>query len=206
MGGNVSQTLLERSGQLVKVYDAQGHGAKMAWFERHGEGWRQVSAEWPVTIGRNGLGKEREGDGKTPTGLYPLGDVYGYETIDTKMPFFRSDEKLVCVDDSASRYYNRIVDKIRVIEDFSSFEQMRRDDNLYRYVVTVGYNRTRIPGRGSCIFIHIANGDKPTAGCIGMPEKALEKLVRWLDPKKRPVILIERWKPAARFARLDVRE
>ncbi len=188
---------------MVKVYDARGHRATIAWFEKSEEGWRQVSGEWPVTIGRNGLGKEREGDGRTPVGLYPLGDLYGYGIVETKMPFFLSDKELVCVDDPDSRYYNRIVDRERVIEDFGSFERMRRNDDLYELVVTVGYNSAKRPGLGSCIFIHIANGDKATAGCIGMPKEALKRLVGWLDPTKRPVILIERWKPAARFARLD---
>ncbi len=185
---------------MVKVYHAQGHTARVAWFEKRGESWVQVSDEWEATIGRNGLGKTKEGDGKTPVGVYPLGDVFGYDMLATKMPFFKSDRDLICVDDAKSRYYDRIVDRSRVIEDFTSFETMRREDDLYAMVVRVGYNPDHIPGKGSCIFLHVKNGDRPTAGCVGLPKAAMAKLIGWLDPKKRPVVLIERWVPAARFA------
>jgi hypothetical protein len=33
-----------------------------------------------------------------------------------------------------------------------------------------------------------------------MKEEILRQVVRWLDPAKKPVIVIERWIPAARFA------
>jgi len=187
---------------MLKVFDAAGHRAKMARFEKDASGWRQVGGAWPVVVGRNGLGKEKEGDGTTPVGIFPLTDVYGYGKTDTAMPFFlTADRRLICVDDTASRYYNRIVDRTRIVKDYGSFEDMRRDDDLYEIVVTVGYNPANTPGRGSCIFLHVANGDRPTAGCIAMKKEALQKVVKWLDPKKRPVIVIERWSPAARFAR-----
>jgi len=186
---------------MVEVFDAQGHRAKMARYEKDGSGWKRVGGAWSVVVGRNGLGKEREGDGKTPVGIFPLGDVYGYRGVETAMPFFlTSDRHLICVDDTASRYYNRIVDRTRIVKDYESFEEMRRKDDLYEIVITVGYNASNRPGKGSCIFLHIAAGDRPTAGCVAMPKERLEALVKWLDPKKRPVIVIERWMPAARFA------
>ncbi|WP_201352882.1 L,D-transpeptidase family protein [Hydrogenimonas urashimensis] len=188
---------------MVKLYDALGHTAMMARFEKRQEAWRQVGEPWRVMVGRNGLGKEREGDGKTPTGIFLLEDVYGYRQTATKMPFFlMADDNLICVDDTRSRYYNRIVDKRRVVKDFGSYETMHREDGLYEIVVTMGYNREKTPGKGSCIFLHIANGDKPTAGCVAMEKKRLSALVAWLDPAKKPVIVVERWTPAARFARL----
>jgi hypothetical protein len=33
----------------------------------------EVEGRFPVALGRRGLGKQREGDGRTPTGSYPLG-------------------------------------------------------------------------------------------------------------------------------------
>ncbi len=200
-GADELKTIPVKSRQMVKVFDATGHAAKMARFEKDGSGWKQVGASWRVVIGRNGLGKEREGDGRTPTGIFGLGEVYGNRVVETPMPFFlTADRKLICVDDAASRYYNRIVDRSRIVKDFGSFEEMYREDGLYDIVVTLGYNTQHEPGRGSCIFLHIANGDRPTAGCIAMTKERLEALVKWLDPKKRPVVVIERWRPAARFA------
>jgi L,D-peptidoglycan transpeptidase YkuD (ErfK/YbiS/YcfS/YnhG family) len=170
-------------------------------FEKTAQGWRQVGDEYPVSIGREGLGKTREGDGKTPVGVYPLTAVYAPADERTAMPFFLTHEDLICVDDARSRYYNRIVDRRYVKSDYQSFEKMLRPDGLYRLVVTVGYNPKRLPGKGSCIFMHVANATRPTAGCVAMKEEVLRQIVRWLDPAKRPVIVIERWLPSARFAR-----
>ncbi|BBG65481.1 Gll0911 protein [Hydrogenimonas sp.] len=146
---------------------------------------------WSVNIGRNGVGKRKEGDGKTPSGLYSLNEVYGYETVDTPMPFYLSKEETLCIDDAASRYYNRIVNSSQILKDYRSFEYMRRKDGLYEIVVTVGYNQQNERGRGSCIFLHIADGERATAGCVAMKREQIEELVEWLDPKKRPVIVIE---------------
>ena len=178
----------------------------MARYEKKAEGWVQIGDTVPVNIGRNGLGKTKEGDGKTPVGVYPLDRVYAYHDLNTSMPLFLSDENLLCVDDVNSRYYNRIVDRRRVIEDFKSYEKMKRDDDLYEMLVTVGYNPGHTPGRGSCIFIHIADDDNPTAGCISMKKADLKRLIAWLDPHKHPVVMIERWIPQARFAALSIRD
>ncbi len=180
----------QKSSQLIVVSDVNGTRAKLSCYERVGEKWRKIFEEVVVNIGRNGVGKEREGDGKTPVGVYPLKEVYGYDKVETKMPFFLSDKRLLCVDDADSRYYNQIVDSGRVVKDFNSFEYMRRDDGLYEIVVTVGYNAQNRADRGSCIFLHISNGEKATAGCIAMEKEALKKIVKWLDPKKFPLILI----------------
>ncbi|MCF6201008.1 MAG: L,D-transpeptidase family protein [Hydrogenimonas sp.] len=176
--------------QLIVVNSADGFRAKLSYYERGAKGWERIAGGIDVVIGRNGLGKRKEGDGKTPVGLFSFGDVYGYSDIETKMPFFISDKSLICVDDVNSRYYNRIVDSSRIKRDFKSFEYMRRDDDLYEIVVTVGYNSKNVPSKGSCIFLHVTKGEKPTAGCIAMRREDILKLVEWLDPKKRPTILV----------------
>ena len=106
------------------------------------------------------------------------------------MPFYLSTEKTLCIDDVNSRYYNRIVGSEAVKRDYKSFEYMRRRDGLYEIVITVGYNPHNIPGKGSCIFLHISSGDKPTAGCVAMKKERIKRLVEWLDPKMEPLIVI----------------
>ena len=162
----------------------------MALYEKSGEKWRRVTEVWSVSIGRNGVGKRKEGDGKTPLGIYSLNEVYGYEDLNTSMPFYLSTEKTLCIDDVNSRYYNRIVGSEAVKRDYKSFEYMRRRDGLYEIVITVGYNPHNIPGKGSCIFLHISSGDKPTAGCVAMKKERIKRLVEWLDPKMEPLIVI----------------
>ena len=43
--------------------------------------------------------------------------------------------------------------------------------------------------RGGGIFLHVDNGNK-TAGCIAVKKKVMRNLMKWLDPKKDPVIVI----------------
>ncbi|WP_353662269.1 L,D-transpeptidase family protein [Hydrogenimonas sp. SS33] len=175
----------------MRVFDAKGHHAVLAWYEKRGGRWVERGRIERVNIGRNGVGKEKEGDGRTPVGVYPLEDVYGYRDVETKMPFFLAADSLICVDDPRSRYYNRIVDARLVKHDFDSFEKMRRRDGLYRILVTVGYNGEREQGKGSCIFLHVADSAKATAGCVAMPLEALKRIAAWLDPAQKPVLVVE---------------
>jgi L,D-peptidoglycan transpeptidase YkuD (ErfK/YbiS/YcfS/YnhG family) len=57
--------------------------------------------------------------------------------------------------------------------------------------VVVGYNTSPTrSGAGSCIFLHIWDGpEQGTAGCTAMEPIRIETLLRWLDPKKAPVLV-----------------
>jgi L,D-peptidoglycan transpeptidase YkuD (ErfK/YbiS/YcfS/YnhG family) len=54
----------------------------------------------------------------------------------------------------------------------------------------IDYNmRPTIPGRGSGIFLHASTG-RPTLGCVSLPVAQLLRVLRWLDPSRRPMIAI----------------
>jgi L,D-peptidoglycan transpeptidase YkuD (ErfK/YbiS/YcfS/YnhG family) len=47
-----------------------------------------------------------------------------------------------------------------------------RKDYKYDLLIPIKYNfKKRIPGKGSCIFIHLTKDYKPTAGCIALKKK-----------------------------------
>jgi len=95
------------------------------------------------------------------------------------------------VDDPRSAHYNRLVDEGAVAKDWTSAEDMRRGDGLYRLVVWVGHNDSPpVPGGGSCIFLHLrAWPASVTAGCTAFDPGPLEGLLRWLDPARRPLLV-----------------
>ena len=68
---------------------------------------------------------------------------------------------------------------------------MRRKDDLYRLVIWVGHNDAPVvPGGGSCIFLHLRAGPEAvTAGCTAFETEPMERLLRWLDPASRPVLV-----------------
>lgn len=145
--------------------------------------------------GRNGFARtdeKREGDGKTPAGTFSLESAFGYAPdINTRLVYRQATKNDIWVDDPASGDYNKWVRKGETTA--SSFEEMKRNDNLYRYGIVTGYNlHPVIKGRGSAIFLHVWRGKgKPTAGCIAMAEKDIIEILAWLDPSKQPVIVID---------------
>ena len=93
------------------------------------------------------------------------------------------------VNDASSEDYNRW---IKGRPKSTSAERMKREDDLYKYGVVIDYNvNPIIKGRGSAIFLHIWGGQgRPTLGCVAMPEEEVLRLLGWLDPAKKPLIIM----------------
>lgn len=157
-----------------------------------------------VQIGRNGFAADGafhpeapvtkyEGDGCSPAGVYSLGPVFSYHPLHgLKMPFQQVDSSDLCVDDVQSNYYNRLIDSDTIaLRDWKSYENMRRRDGQYEYGIWVNYNTdATIPGRGSCIFLHVwLNSDTPTSGCTAMEKENLLQLIYLLDAKRHPLLI-----------------
>jgi D-alanyl-D-alanine dipeptidase len=182
--------------------------------------WRRVGPVVPVVVGISGLawgadslGKaddphKREGDGRSPAGVFPLDGAFGFSPASAmstlRMPYVPLVAGTECVDDTASVHYNSVVDRERVPKvDWNSSEHMRRIAQ-YQVGVLVGYNTRPVSrGHGSCIFLHIWNGPgSSTAGCTAFPRADVEQLAAWLDAAKHPVLV---QLPAAEYARLKRR-
>jgi L,D-peptidoglycan transpeptidase YkuD (ErfK/YbiS/YcfS/YnhG family) len=171
--------------------------------------WKPVGDEFPVVVGRSGLGVFRpgfdsrimpkppepikhEGDGRAPAGVFPLTFVFGNSDVGSKLPFTKLDEFTECVDDTNSMFYNKVVNRMQVGNfDWKSSEKMFTVRPQYDLGVFVSYNSyPPIPGNGSCIFLHIwKDADTGTAGCTAMARENLERVVRWLDPAKHPFLV-----------------
>jgi len=204
---------LDGARQLVLVV-ADGWSsvpAVLQRYERDGDTvpWRPIGKRIQVSLGRSGQGwgiglhpeearrsgepEKREGDGRAPTGAFELVSCFAYapeELTGTVMPVLKADSELVCVDDSSSRYYNEVFPGNVPDKDWNSAEDMLRKDGLYRYGVVVAHNMNPpLPGRGSCIFLHVERSPgAPTAGCTAMKQSAVKELILWLDPAARPML------------------
>lgn len=138
--------------------------------------------------------RKKEGDGRSPAGLFPLTFVFG--NADAKVgptfPFRKIEEFTECVDDPTSSFYNRVVDRMKVGNfDWKSSEKMSEIVPEYDLGVFVGYNSYPVTrGAGSCIFLHIwKDADSPTAGCTAMARTDLERVVGWLSKSKNPYLV-----------------
>lgn len=127
-------------------------------------------------IGKNGIGKEKEGDLKTPIGLYELGIAFGMESdINTKLDYYKLDKNMYWICDSNSKYYNCFVDVSKIDSDWdiTKNEHLIEEEIAYKYAIEIKYNKERIPEKGSAIFLHcIKNG--PTAGCVSISEESMK--------------------------------
>jgi L,D-peptidoglycan transpeptidase YkuD (ErfK/YbiS/YcfS/YnhG family) len=132
-------------------------------------------------LGRAGViaaAQKREGDGASPIGVWPIRrllfrpDVGAPETRLPAAPLARDDGWCDAPDDPA---YNRPVK----LPYPASCETMWRDDRLYDLVVVLGHNDDPPqPGRGSCIFLHLARDDfSPTEGCVALARPDLEAVL-----------------------------
>ncbi|AGY59646.1 hypothetical protein GKIL_3400 [Gloeobacter kilaueensis JS1] len=196
-----SQMILVTSGDWPAI------AGRLQRYSRVSGSWQPVGEAWPVVLGRSGLGwgaglappgegpRKREGDGRSPAGVYRLGKAYGYSDLPptgTALAYRSLGEADRCVDDPKAAEYNRVV---TIGPDlparWSSAEVMRRTDELYRWVIVVGHNSDPPqPGGGSCIFLHVwAGATSPTAGCTAMPRERIEALLGWLRPEAEPVLV-----------------
>jgi D-alanyl-D-alanine dipeptidase len=137
---------------------------------------------------------KKEGDGKSPAGVFRLGTAFGYaaqEQTGWRMPYVNLTQSVECVDDPGSKFYNRVVDRAAVSPDWNSSEHMLLSDGLYRWGIVVDHNANPVtPGSGSCVFMHIWLGrGKGTTGCTAMPQEQLESLLAWLDPARKPLLV-----------------
>jgi L,D-peptidoglycan transpeptidase YkuD (ErfK/YbiS/YcfS/YnhG family) len=187
--------LPEASRQAVVVDREKGSPSGMALrlYERGKDGWQPLGAAIPAVAGRNGVarpGEKREGDGRTPSGIFALERGFGYEPLSTKMPYILLAPEMIWIDDARSDRYNTLAEK-REGEGLS-YEIMKRADDLYKYGIVVEYNtKAIVPGAGSAIFFHIwSSTATPTAGCIAVAEPDMIRMLHWLDPAQHPLAVI----------------
>ena len=180
-------------------------------YERHrgGESWQKVGQPIAVVVGKGGMGwgdgaialpvhagsvpLKHEGDGKTPAGVFRLGNAFGYalnKPAAWAMPYRNLTPETECVDDRDSKYYNQIVERKNVTPDWKSSEHMRSEGIYYQWGAVVQQNPENKPGDGSCVFLHVSDtSGKGTSGCTAMDKPELELVLKWLKPDDVPLVV-----------------
>jgi len=189
---------------IVELHRFQRSDAYAQW-ERVGKPTSAVIGRRGLAVGRGivdvetkGYPEKREGDGKSPAGVFRLSAPYGYgkglTNASSDNPVTPITDSTACVDDPTSPQYGQIVD-VPSRRGRRGVEPLRRADGLYSRLLVVGHNGALdgdvVAGKGSCIFIHVARGARvPTAGCTALPEEDIDVLIRWLRPRSRPVYVL----------------
>ena len=166
--------------QLVILQGTKGSNAKFSFHEKDNAGeWNEI-VSCNAFIGKKGWGKTREGDMKTPRGVYTFTMAFGIlEDPGCAMPYTQVNDSHYWVGDSNSERYNQFV-STRDYDDFNhkDSEHIIDYDLAYKYCLNISYNSDGTPKKGSAIFLHCQTKNKFTAGCVAIPFESMREVLR----------------------------
>lgn len=147
----------------------------------------------PARIGREGLGKTKEGDFKTPVGEYYFNSAFGIaDNPGCAIEYTRVDQNTYWSGDvREGMFYNRMVS----IKDHpglnrSVCERIFDYPVEYKYCLGISYNEKCVAGRGSAVFMHcLAPGRTFTGGCVAVPEEKMKLVMR--NVRRGCVVIID---------------
>lgn len=176
--------------------------------------YNKVGSKWilqfsnPIVLGEKGLGLgnglmpitidnvpiKKEGDLRAPAGVFSIGTAFGnaaYKDVNwINNRYIMCTDTLICVDDLHSVNYNKLVKTDTATKDYNSHEDMLMEKIYYKWGLFVNYNTNKIPGNGSCIFIHIwGNDHEGTWGCTAMKEDDMVRILRWIKSSDNPLLV-----------------
>ena len=143
-------------------------------------------------VGKRGFtNKKKEGDKKSPKGIFNIEDLY-YRKDKIKKP--NTSLKCIpikknmgwCDDMNNKKYYNKLIK----IKKNIRHEKLFRKDNKYDLLVPISFNRKRrVIGKGSAIFLHLTNNYNKTDGCIALKKSDFLILLRLIKKKTKIKII-----------------
>lgn len=164
-----------------------------AW-DRSGARWVRAIGPLRADVGAQGIGRTSEQATRSPVGTWTLTEAFGISPNNgTRLPYRRVTASDWWVSDTTSRFYNTHYSCAPGTCPFdeSAGEDLGTAGPAYDHAVVIDYNRSPVvPGAGSAYFLHVGDGT-PTAGCVALPGADLDRVMRWLDPDRGPVIDIE---------------
>ena len=191
------------------------HATLRTYQKGSGGAWTERFPATAARIGHAGWVKaadRRQDTGTTPQGTFRLTTAFGLSADPgTALPYTRADADDHWVGDAADpRTYNLFQPGLSATRtwDAARAERLAAYPTQYQYAAVIDFNRpaatsvywhrayreyaTAAPAdvrRGSAIFLHV-NGAGPTAGCVSVPRADMIAVLRWLDPARRPRIVM----------------
>ncbi|MFJ9351510.1 L,D-transpeptidase [Streptomyces sp. NPDC101237] len=166
----------------------------VTWWERRDGQWAQVGTA-PARFGSKGLvegAARQQGTNTTPTGLYDLPFGFGIRPAPagTSVDYRAVTADSWWCEDNDSASYNRWAEPLPADCRAAEAEKLSSYTTQYTHALVVGFNYERpVHGRGAGIFLHV-NGSGATAGCVSVPEEAMQEILRWTNPARAPHIAI----------------
>ena len=134
-------------------------------------------------VGKNGFtNHKKEGDKKTPIGLFGLENLYfrkdKFPKLNSKLKKIPIKKNMGWCDDVRSQKYNKLIDISKNIK----YEKMFRNDSSYDLLIPIKYNMTKPKrNKGSAIFLHLTQNYKKTLGCIAVKKKDMLIILKLIN-------------------------
>ena len=190
----VEQTLFgqpiskERNGEyrigIKTAIDGDYHAELTVYQAKDGKYEKVFNCE--ALVGKNGPGKQSEGDTKTPLGTWEIGEAYGIkDDPGSKVPFTKvTDDMYWCATGSNGKKYNTLLNKKdNPNNDYSEDEHLMDYPIRYAYFLDMGYNKAGAPYAGNAIFLHCwKEPDYPTGGCVAVSEESMVTILQTITP------------------------
>ena len=175
--------------QIVLVEYQSGSKAVLSIHERQGGAWKELYS-CTAYVGKNSIGKTKEGDKRTPTGTFNLTTPFGIKADPgANLPYTQVTKYHYWCGTSGSEYYNQLIDtRVTDRARTSSDEYLISYVPEYNYCMFIDYNASGEAGKGSCIFLHCTGKNSSTGGCVAVPESVMKKIVQWAKPGAKIVI------------------
>ena len=164
--------------------------------------WKTVYEGIRAKYGMNGLYKEKEGDSKTPVGVFKMNTPFGIADSVEGFPdnYIKVDSDMYWNGDSASDRYNKLVNaKEYTAFDRSASEHLINYSGYYDYCIDTGYNYEGTPYRGSAIFLHCVVNDEHTHGCIAIPKEYMTEIMKLYSEGNTYIAIYDTADPAAMY-------
>ena len=185
----------EWAAALAEKQDAQqlfvvaAYEKTTAWVSLHEKDetgtWKMIMST-PGFIGKNGLGKTREGDALTPVGVFSFNRAFGIaEDPGCAIPYVQVDENTYWSGDGREGMrYNELVSLAEYPDlALADSEHIMDYTYQYQYCLNISYNAEGTPGLGSAIFLHCLGDRKPyTGGCVAIPMEQMYFVMRHVSP------------------------
>ena len=164
-------------------------------------GWYLKYDNIQANLGRGGTGKTKEGDEKTPLGMFTMNTPMGIKAKEEGFPenYLQVNKNHYWVGDSSSALYNKLVEvsvtmsggKTVTADQFSVKDSEHIIDyaGYYDYAIDTGYNSACTKGLGSALFLHCKVGNNFTGGCIAVPEADMKNIMKLYKEGKTVIII-----------------
>ena len=195
----VGKVSAEESPQWVKNLPAAKNATQLfivaqvgekttAWSSMHEKdadgNWQQIMST-PCFIGKNGLGKTKEGDAKTPVGIFHFTEAFGiFPDPGCMFQYTQVDENIYWSGDWNYKYNEMVDARENSAFDTANSEHIIDYKTYYNYCLNISYNENGMVGAGSAIFLHCFGDKKPwTGGCVAIPEEKMLFVMQNVNPE-----------------------